>query len=179
MIKTSTVFNMSIVGKVVLIISAVFFSFSLINADTNSQNQAKKYIGGLTANIPTLPAQELRKMLASKDVKPLLLDVRTYYERSQTKTILGEKEIHIPRGFLEVKAWGDIPKDRPVIVYCSKGTRSKLAVKTLQEMGWTNVTSLEGGVRAWYESVDEPCGCLPEQNEIPDKEKENLEGCKP
>jgi len=179
MIKTNTVFNMSMVKKLVLIIPVVFFSFSTINADTNSQNQAKKYIGGLTANIPTLSAQELRKMLVSEDDKPILVDVRTFYERKQTKTILGEKEVHIPRGFLEVKAWGAIPKDRPVVVYCSKGTRSKLAVKTLQEMGWTNAESLEGGVKAWYESVDEPCGCLPEQKEIPDNKSESLEGCKP
>jgi len=165
----------------VSIIYILFFSlFITVHADTTTINPAKKYISNLVANVPTVSTQELRKMLNSGEDKVVLLDVRTFYERNQTKTILDEKEIHIPRGFLEVKAWNAVPKDKPVIVYCSKGARSKLAVKTLQEMGWTNTRSLEGGVKAWYESVNEPCGCLPDKKEVPDKKEGALEeGCKP
>jgi rhodanese-related sulfurtransferase len=145
-------------------------------AEAQVQSPAAKYIDSLTANVPTVTAEKLRKMLAADENGIVLLDVRTFYERSETKTILGEKEVHIPRGFLEVKAWDAVPKDKIIIVYCSKGTRSKLAVNTLKNMGWTEVSSLQGGVKAWYDSVDEPCECLPDNQEIPDKASQE---CKP
>lgn len=157
-------------------------------AETNSISPAKKYIDNVTSSVPTLTTQELRIRLESENDKTVLLDVRTFYERKQTKTILGDKEIHIPRGFLETKAWKGVPKDKPVIVYCSRGTRSKLAVKTLQDMGWKNAIALEGGVKDWYQSVNEPCGCLPDAKEVPNKneavpithkEEKLEEGCKP
>ncbi|KAG1665731.1 putative sulfur carrier protein YrkF [Nymphon striatum] len=157
-------------------------------AETNDISPAKKYIDEVTSSIPTLTAQELRIKLESVNDKTVLLDVRTFYERKQTKTILGDKEIHIPRGFLETKAWKGVPKDKTVVVYCSKGIRSKLAVKTLQDMGWKNTIALKGGVQDWYQSINEPCGCLPDAKEVPDKKEVIPEahknkpiegGCKP
>ncbi len=155
------------------IISVLCFTLFLITpvalADGQAQSPAREYIDGLTVNVPTITAQELRELLAIDENEIVLLDVRTFYERNKTKTILGEKEVHIPRGFLEIKAWDAVPKDKTVIVYCSKGTRSKLAVNTLMDMSWSEVSSLEGGIKAWYELIDEPCGCLPDKQEIPDK----------
>jgi len=66
-----------------------------------------------------------------------------------------------------------------VVVYCSKGTRSKLAVNTLMDMGWTEISSLQGGVKAWYELLGKPCDCLPDEQEIPDKAMIEPEECKP
>jgi rhodanese-related sulfurtransferase len=56
----------------------------------------------------------------------------------------------IPRGRLESDApdWLFDPHGR-IICYCSSGKRSALAAKTLQEMGFTNVTTLAGGYAAW------------------------------
>ena len=56
----------------------------------------------------------------------------------------------IPRGILEghVEDW--LPeKDQPIVCYCSAGSRSALAARTLLEMGYENVKSLEGGFGAW------------------------------
>ena len=161
---------------------------AVLYAEPNDPNPAEKYIDKVTSNIPTLTSQELRNKLESANHKMELLDVRTFFERKQTKTILGDKEIHIPRGFLETKAWKGVPKDKTVVVYCSKGVRSKLAVKTLQDMGWKNTITLKGGVKEWYQSVNEPCGCLPDAKEVPDKKEVIPEahkndliegGCKP
>jgi rhodanese-related sulfurtransferase len=58
----------------------------------------------------------------------------------------------LPRGTIENKADGALPRDRPIIVYCGGGSRSALAADTLQQMGWTDVRSLSGGFRAWVES---------------------------
>jgi rhodanese-related sulfurtransferase len=143
--------------KITLIIIMAIFLYPLTAyADGQTQSNASRYISSLTANVPTVTVRGLREMLEVAENEIVLLDVRTYYERNETKTILGENEVHVPRGFLEIKAWDAVPKDKTVIVYCSKGTRSKLAVRTLKDMGWKQVSSLEGGIKAWYESSDAP-----------------------
>ena len=43
-------------------------------------------------------------------------------------------------------------RDATVVLYCASGNRSALAADTLQQMGYTKVTSLAGGFRAWAES---------------------------
>jgi rhodanese-related sulfurtransferase len=39
--------------------------------------------------------------------------------------------------------------NRRTILYCAGGARSALAVETLQQLGYTNVAHLEGGLSAW------------------------------
>jgi rhodanese-related sulfurtransferase len=63
--------------------------------------------------------------------------------------------VHISRGTLETKVEAAVPRDARVVVYCASGNRSALAANTLREMGYTNVTSLAGGFRAWAESGGE------------------------
>ncbi len=92
----------------------------------------------------------------------ILLDVRTFKEREGSKTILPTGEIHIPRGMLEIKAWNKIPKDQEIIVYCAKGSRGRMATKTLTDMGWDDVVNLSGGIKAYYELIDKDCGCDPQ-----------------
>jgi adenylyltransferase/sulfurtransferase len=60
--------------------------------------------------------------------------------------------IFIPRGFLELRIEEKVPdKSRPVVVYCAGGTRSALGARALQELGYTDVTSLRGGFTSWRE----------------------------
>ena len=42
----------------------------------------------------------------------------------------------------------DAPKDRPLYVYCLRGTRSRQAVGTLKQMGYAEVRSI-GGITAY------------------------------
>jgi molybdopterin/thiamine biosynthesis adenylyltransferase/rhodanese-related sulfurtransferase len=58
--------------------------------------------------------------------------------------------VHIPRGFLESRIDAAAPeRDRPIVVYCQSGARSAFGAKTLQELGYDNVTSLAGGYTDW------------------------------
>jgi sulfur-carrier protein adenylyltransferase/sulfurtransferase len=66
------------------------------------------------------------------------------------------EEGHIPgaiytgRGRLEQRVEGLIPdKSRPLVVYCSAGSRSAFAAKTLEELGYLNVANLSGGFSDW------------------------------
>ncbi|HXG40609.1 MAG TPA: molybdopterin-synthase adenylyltransferase MoeB [Candidatus Limnocylindrales bacterium] len=58
--------------------------------------------------------------------------------------------VHVPRGHLESRIEAAVPdRDRPVVLYCAGGTRSALAARTLQEMGYADVVSMAGGFQAW------------------------------
>jgi molybdopterin/thiamine biosynthesis adenylyltransferase/rhodanese-related sulfurtransferase len=56
----------------------------------------------------------------------------------------------IPRGKLELRIEEAVPdKGTDVVLYCAGGTRSALAARTLQELGYTRVRSMAGGFGAW------------------------------
>ena len=57
--------------------------------------------------------------------------------------------VFLPRGQLESKIEELTPRDSRVVIYCARGNRSALAADTLQQMGYTNVTSMAGGFRDW------------------------------
>lgn len=60
---------------------------------------------------------------------------------------------HIGRGVLERDIENLIPdKNAPIVLYCGGGFRSALAADNLQKMGYTNVVSMDGGIRAWREA---------------------------
>ena len=60
---------------------------------------------------------------------------------------------HIGRGVLERDVETLIPDHAaPIVLYCGGGFRSALAADNLQKMGYTNVISMDGGMRAWREA---------------------------
>ncbi len=64
--------------------------------------------------------------------------------------------LHIARGVLERDIERLVPdKSSALYLYCGGGFRSALAVDSLQQMGYSNVTSVAGGWRAW-EAADAP-----------------------
>lgn len=60
--------------------------------------------------------------------------------------------INIPRGLLEFKLSNDpelSARDRKLVLYCKNSGRSALSACSLQEMGYLQVLSIEGGFEAW------------------------------
>jgi molybdopterin/thiamine biosynthesis adenylyltransferase/rhodanese-related sulfurtransferase len=77
----------------------------------------------------------------------VFLDVREPDEYEQG-TVPGA--IHIPRGHLEFQVEGRIvDKAAPIVVYCAGGIRSAFATKTLGDLGYTDVVSVDGGFNRW------------------------------
>ena len=100
------------------------------------------------AGVPQMSVDTLK---ANMDLNKafVLLDVRT--ERERTAGYIGGS-VWIPRGVLEFKIQSVCKEaDTDIVVYCRKGGRSNLAVKTLQELGYTHVSNLKGGLNAWGE----------------------------
>jgi molybdopterin/thiamine biosynthesis adenylyltransferase len=95
---------------------------------------------------------------------PVLIDVR---ERDEYEQGFVPRAQWIPRGFLELKIEDAVPeRDREVILYCAGGTRSALAARSLQDLGYTRVSSMAGGFRAWKNAgfpFDRPRTLTPEQ----------------
>jgi glyoxylase-like metal-dependent hydrolase (beta-lactamase superfamily II)/rhodanese-related sulfurtransferase len=76
---------------------------------------------------------------------PLLVDVRAPGERDQ-KRVAGS--VGIPLNHLTERL-DDLPKDRPLLVYCAGGYRSSIAASLLQQHGFTRVSEIAGGIAAW------------------------------
>jgi molybdopterin/thiamine biosynthesis adenylyltransferase/rhodanese-related sulfurtransferase len=58
---------------------------------------------------------------------------------------------HVPKSYLETRIEGAVPyRDSHVILYCQSGNRSAWAARTLEEdLGYTNVASMTGGITLW------------------------------
>ena len=103
------------------------------------------------AEIQTLSVGEAR---AAQSAGALLVDLRDVREVERDGKIPGS--YHVPRGMLEFWVDPDSPyhhealtsADR-LVLYCNLGWRSALASKTLQDMGFTNVAHMGGGLEAW------------------------------
>lgn len=58
--------------------------------------------------------------------------------------------IHLGKGVIERDIETQVPDlNTPLVLYCGGGFRSALAADNLQKMGYTNVLSMDGGVRDW------------------------------
>jgi len=58
--------------------------------------------------------------------------------------------VHVSRGTIELDIEEKVPdQDKMIICHCGGGGRSALAAETLQKMGYKNVRSMAGGLRAW------------------------------
>ncbi|MDP9373589.1 MAG: rhodanese-like domain-containing protein [Chloroflexota bacterium] len=95
-----------------------------------------------------------------QDPNTLMIDVREPEGIRETGAIPGSK--NVPLGMLAIKADQELPEqmrdpqlqDRstPIIVTCAAGGQASLGAKTLKDMGFTNVSYVEGGTRGWKEA---------------------------
>jgi rhodanese-related sulfurtransferase len=78
------------------------------------------------------------------------LDVREDHEWQVDHAAGAE---HLGRGILERDIHLRVPEtEAEIVLYCGGGYRSALAADNLQRMGYSNVFSMAGGIRAWREA---------------------------
>jgi glyoxylase-like metal-dependent hydrolase (beta-lactamase superfamily II)/rhodanese-related sulfurtransferase len=83
--------------------------------------------------------------LMSASQPPVVIDVRAPREREQ-KHIAAS--VSIPLNHLAERL-RELPKDRPLLVYCAGGYRSSIAASLLQKHGFEHVSEIAGGLAAW------------------------------
>ena len=91
-------------------------------------------------------------------------DVRERIARSEPFVLVDVREesefaaghlpdaVHIGKGVIERDIEALVPElNTELVLYCGGGFRSALAADNLQKMGYTNVISMDGGIRGWRE----------------------------
>jgi rhodanese-related sulfurtransferase len=89
-------------------------------------------------------------------------DVKVRLDRGERLTIIDVREeseyardhvpgaVHLGKGIIERDVESRFPDtSTELILYCGGGFRSALAAENLQKMGYTNVVSMDGGIRDW------------------------------
>ena len=108
------------------------------------------------SEVKTITADEALKL--SNEDKCTLIDIREKGELDKTGRI--ENSNHIPRGMLEF--WldpegpyfksGKLDMNKEMVLFCAGGLRSALAARSLKEMGFENVSHIDGGFAAISQS---------------------------
>ena len=106
-------------------------------------------ISEASKEIKTISAKEALSL--SKENKCNLIDLREEGELNNSGTI--DNSTHIPRGLLEFSLNPNSPliqnknidTNKDIVLFCAAGGRSALAAKTLNDMGFQNVSHIEGG----------------------------------
>ena len=106
--------------------------------------------------IKTISSEEALKLF--NDNKCNLIDIREKGELDKTGRV--ENSNHIPRGMLEF--WldpdgpyfksGKLDMNKDLVLFCAGALRSALAAKSLTEMGFENVSHIDGGFAAISQS---------------------------
>ncbi len=109
------------------------------------------------AEIKSVSPEELKQQLDNEEI--ILVDVRSKDVIEAEGQIEGS--IHVPRDMLEFHAdqrpdnplrKEELDPERKIVVYCGVGGQGTLSTKTLQDMGYRDVSNLFGGTNAWVKA---------------------------
>ncbi|PNU21260.1 rhodanese-like domain-containing protein [Geothermobacter hydrogeniphilus] len=96
------------------------------------------------AQVRNISADQARKIIATMH-DLFLLDVRTPQEYAEVR-LDGARLIPINDLITRI---AEVPKDRPILVYCAVGSRSSRVADYLARSGYPDVYNLIGGIWAW------------------------------
>ena len=109
------------------------------------------------AEIKSVSPEELKQQLDNEEI--ILVDVRSKEAIEAEGQIEGS--VHVPRDMLEFHAdqrpdnplrKEELDPEKKIVVYCGVGGQGTLSTKTLQDMGYKDVSNLTGGTKAWVEA---------------------------
>lgn len=107
------------------------------------------FVGGRFSGVREIGAFEATALINRRNA--VLVDVRDDKEYTDGGRI--PNAVHLPQSQLAERAQ-ELKKHtaRPLIVYCERGQRSRVAAGTLAKLGFAEVYTLRGGLRAWSEA---------------------------
>ena len=116
----------------------------------------KEMIKTAKIDLNEFSVHEVKNLINSKEFH--IIDLRDTSELIENGIIPGS--YHASRGHLEFFAdpkceyYKDFfNKDKNIVLYCHSGARSALAAKTLKSMGYTKVSHMKDGFKAWMKEV--------------------------
>ena len=93
--------------------------------------------------LPAIDARDLAAWIRREEVT--VVDVRNASEY-QLRHVYGSLHVPLPQLHKRIQ---EIPKDRPVAVYCASGYRSQMAVSYLRSKGWKRVSTIAATEKEW------------------------------
>jgi rhodanese-related sulfurtransferase len=130
-------------------------------AAQNYPPEIPQLVAATKKQIKTIKMAEFKAAL-DKQALGLIVDVRNPDEYAEG-FIPGA--VNVPRGLLEFTIWSHvgfpdkIDKSKQMTLYCKTGGRCALATKTLMDLGFTNVTSVDMKIEDWVKA-GHPTLCL-------------------
>ena len=134
-------------SKIILSISFIFNILSCNaqapadRAHCNNVDFDKKVASWLSFTVPTVNPEKVKQM-----PNALILDAR---EREEYAVSHLPNAVFIGYKNFEKDALLNVPKDKPIVVYCSIGYRSEKIGEKLQKLGFTKVYNLYGSIFEW------------------------------
>ncbi|MDP5172488.1 MAG: rhodanese-like domain-containing protein [Bacteroidia bacterium] len=123
------------------ILSLILIPFSM-NAQTGTEPEFREMLDKMyKKTVPLVQPEQVSLDGAT------ILDTRQQ-EEYVVSHLPGAK--FVDYGSFKAESLEDLPKDTPILVYCSVGYRSERVGEKLQEAGFTNVKNLYGGIFYWY-----------------------------
>jgi len=92
------------------------------------------------ALIPSVTPRDALRLAAREGA--VIVDVREADELARTGKLAGAR--HLPLRDVPERAAAELPRDRPILLYCAAGIRSAMAGRLLRAMGWEHVFNLGG-----------------------------------
>jgi rhodanese-related sulfurtransferase len=105
----------------------------------------KAYVGAAKKQVKTIKLEEFRA-LVDQQKAGLIVDVR---QENEFEDGFVPGAVNVPRGLIEFRIWklvgfpNAVDMNKQMTLYCQTGGRCALATKTLQDLGFTNVTSVD------------------------------------
>ena len=108
-----------------------------------------KLVDAARARVKECTVTQAKAMLDRGEVLHFL-DVREDHEFAKDHA---KGARHLGKGIIERDMETRIPnKEEAILLYCGSGYRSVLAAGALQQMGYTNVVSMDGGIKGWRDA---------------------------
>ncbi len=107
-----------------------------------------KIVDDARSRVKECTVDDVKKRL-DRGEKITLIDVREESEYAKDHL---PGAVHLGKGIIERDIEERFPNTgQQLVLYCGGGFRSALAADNLQKMGYTNVISMDGGIRGWRE----------------------------
>lgn len=162
MVNLEINFRVSIAAIALVLLSSV----TALSQSTGNTSLDLMLRGLLEFSVPLITSDELATTIDSV----LLMDTRTAEEfaisRIQGATYVGYKDF-------DISPWLQLPRETPIVVYCSVGYRSEKIGEELEAAGFSDVRNLHGGIFHWsntgntiVDDCDEPTKKLHAYNEL-------------
>lgn len=138
-------------GRIPLLTGAILFVglggclwwWSAYGADLDS---IERLIRRRFPGVPQIGPEELAQRLKRPEQELVLLDVRER-EEYEVSHLPGARHVDPDTSISKLETM--LPKNTPIVTYCSVGYRSSALAKRLSEAGYKDVQNLEGSIFRW------------------------------